>query len=135
MNPDVTIQISIGAGGAVTAQGVQSGAAAEAPVPLSLGELQARGGEAPPTPLSPEELAVATSAVAAGSAPVPLPIEQLQGLALATAPVPQPLGSLAEAGGLPVPRALDGLEAAAAVPLPLEPEQLGKSEREKGSRK
>lgn len=121
MNPDVTIHISIGAGGAVTAQGVQSGAAAEAPVPLSLGELQARGGEALPTPLSPEELAAATTAVAAGSAPVPLPIERLQGLA--------------SAGDLPVPRALDGLEAAPAVPVPLEPEQLGKSEREKGSRK
>ena len=135
MNPDVTIHISIGAGGAVTTQGGQSGDAAQAPVPLSLGELQARGGEAPPTPLSAEELAGATSAVAAGSLPEPLPIERLQGHALATAPAPQPLGALAEAGGLPVPRALDGLGAAAAVPVPLEPEQLGKGEREKGSRK
>ena len=66
MSPDVTIHISVGSGGAVTSSGAsQTAAAAEAPGPLALADLQASGAGTAPAPLPPAELSAATAATAA----------------------------------------------------------------------
>ena len=100
MSPDVTIHISVGSDGAVTSRGAtETVAAAEAPVPLSLAELQASGTGMTPAPLSPAELSAAsavTATQASGSAPAPMAIEQLLSLSALSAPAPQALGALRE---------------------------------------
>jgi hypothetical protein len=126
VNPDVTFHIYIGSGGAVSSQDmVQSAAAAEAPPPLPLDQLQVGGAQIAPAPLSPEGLSAVRVALPVGPAPAPMAIEQLQATTVAIAPEPQPLGTLEGVGGAPMPRSPEELGAVMAAPEPLAPEQLG----------
>ncbi|HKO60729.1 MAG TPA: hypothetical protein VJV03_06175 [Pyrinomonadaceae bacterium] len=133
---DVNIHVSFGSEGEAgssagsRAAAVQSAAETEPARPMALEELTfGGGGEAPPTPLSAEELST-SSASSSGSStpPVPMAIEQLQGSVASAAPEPSAFGSLveAEAGGIPTP----SLQALAetvegAAPRPMSPEDLG----------
>lgn len=140
MSSDVTINIAVGPEGAVTSRGVsQTGAAAEAPVPLPLAELQARGAGIAPAPLSAAELSTLSATAAAqagGTAPTPMAIEQLVSSSAVSAPAPQALGSLESGvGGPPVPRAPEDLaregEAAPEQPVSAQRDSSSKERRSK----
>ena len=124
---DVNIHISVGSGAVAGAGGaaVQTVAEAEPARPMALEELQfGGGGQAPPTPLLPEELASATVSSGGGSIPAPMAIEQLQGSVAVSAPEPSSFGSLEALAGLPTP-SLEQVEAIGSVPEPMSPEELG----------
>jgi hypothetical protein len=123
VSPDVTINISMGSGGAVTSQGA---AAAEAHPPLPLEELKASGAQIAPAPLSPAELSAVMTALPTSTAPAPMAIEQLQAATVGSAPEPQPLGTLEGAGGPPTPRPPEEIGAGGVPPEPLALEELGR---------
>ena len=125
---DVNIHISVGSGTVAGSGGaaLQTAAETEPGRPMALEELQfGGGGQAPPTPLSPEELTTLTVSSGGGSTPTPMAIEQLQGSVAVSAPEPSPFGSLEALAGLPTP-SLAQLEAVGSAPEPMSPEELAR---------
>lgn len=88
---------------------------AEPPGPMQLEQLQLSGAAQAPVPLSPGELAALSTSgqeTGGGGAPPPMPIEQLQVAGVGGAPAPEPLGALTlDVGAPPEPMSLEELAA------------------------